>query len=88
MSILNNAIKGWLNAGLGLVLPEVCQLCCTARATPAQGYVCEGCRAKVQLLSGRSARDVVGLTKGILPLRLNVRTAARWNCTSSQHGLR
>jgi len=50
MRILNDAVKGWLNAGLGWIYPEVCQLCRTARATPAEGYVCEGCRAGVQFI--------------------------------------
>jgi len=44
------AMKGWLNAGLGLVYPEVCQLCGEARATPAEGFVCGGCRAKVRFI--------------------------------------
>ncbi len=39
-----------MNAVLGLVYPEVCQLCGAARAAPAQGYVCTGCRAKVRFI--------------------------------------
>jgi ComF family protein len=50
MSILNNVAKGWLNAGLGLIYPEVCQLCGRTRATPAEGYVCGGCRAKARFI--------------------------------------
>jgi competence protein ComFC len=50
MSKLSECLTSWLNAGVGLVYPEVCQLCGTARATPAQGYVCEGCRAKVKFI--------------------------------------
>jgi ComF family protein len=50
MNILNVAVKGWLNAGLGLLYPEVCQLCGRTRATPAEGYVCGGCRAKVRFI--------------------------------------
>ena len=45
-----DSVKGWLNAGLGLLYPEVCQLCREARATPAEGYVCGGCRAKVRFI--------------------------------------
>jgi ComF family protein len=45
-----NSVKGWLNAGLGLIYPEVCQLCGGARATPAEGYVCDACRAKVRFI--------------------------------------
>ena len=50
MSVLNESVKSWLNAGLGLLYPEVCQLCRAARATPAEGYVCGDCRAKVRFI--------------------------------------
>src|ERR1035437_752083 len=50
MNILNDTVKGWLNAGLGLLYPEVCQLCGRTRATPAEGYVCGGCRGKVRFI--------------------------------------
>lgn len=40
----------WLNAGLGWLYPEICQLCGKARATPAEGYVCGGCRAEVRFI--------------------------------------
>jgi ComF family protein len=35
---------------LGLLYPEVCQLCGEARATPAEGYVCAGCRTKARFI--------------------------------------
>jgi ComF family protein len=50
MSVLTDSVMGWLNAGLGLLYPEVCQLCGEARATPAEGYVCGGCRARVRFI--------------------------------------
>jgi competence protein ComFC len=50
MSTLTDSAKCWLNAGLGLLYPEVCQLCREARATPAEGYVCCGCRAKARFI--------------------------------------
>ena len=50
MNVLSEEIRGWLNAGLGLLYPEVCQLCGEARATPAEGYVCAGCRAKARFI--------------------------------------
>ena len=50
MSALIDSAKCWLNAGLGLLYPEVCQLCREARATPGEGYVCGGCRAKVRFI--------------------------------------
>src|SRR4029077_5311546 len=50
MSAVAEPIKGWLNAGLGFIYPEVCQLCGDARATPAEGYVCAGCRAEAQFI--------------------------------------
>jgi competence protein ComFC len=45
-----NSVKGWLNAWLGWIYPEVCQLCGGARATPAEGYVCDACRAKARFI--------------------------------------
>ena len=50
MNVLRDKAKAWLNAGLGLLYPEVCQLCGEARATPAEGYVCGGCRAKARFI--------------------------------------
>lgn len=35
---------------MGLVYPEVCQLCGAARATPAEGFVCDSCRTKVRFI--------------------------------------
>jgi ComF family protein len=43
-------VKAWLNTGLGLLYPEVCQLCRKARATPAENFVCAGCRARVRFI--------------------------------------
>ena len=42
MNVLRDKAKSWLNAGLGLLYPEVYQLCREARATPAESYVCDG----------------------------------------------
>src|ERR1051325_2625164 len=42
------ALKGWLNAGLNFLYPEICQTCGNQRATPAQGFVCGTCRAQVR----------------------------------------
>jgi competence protein ComFC len=50
MNAVTDAVKGWLNAGLALVYPEVCQLCGAARATPGEGFVCGSCRAKVRFI--------------------------------------
>ena len=40
-------LRGWAEAGLGLLYPEVCQLCGAARALPAEGYVCRACQRRV-----------------------------------------
>jgi competence protein ComFC len=48
--VVTESLRVWLNAGLALVYPEVCQLCRTARATPAEGFVCCGCRSKVKFV--------------------------------------
>jgi ComF family protein len=50
MSILAESVQGWLNAGLGWLYPEVCQLCGGTRATPAEGYVCGGCQAQARFI--------------------------------------
>jgi competence protein ComFC len=43
-----HSLRAWLNAGLGFVYPEICQLCKTARAGPQEGFVCRECRAQVR----------------------------------------
>jgi competence protein ComFC len=50
MSVLAGSVRGWLNAGLGLIYPEVCQICGMARATPAEGYACGDCQAKARFI--------------------------------------
>jgi competence protein ComFC len=50
MNAVAESLRGWLNAGLSLVYPEVCQLCGVARATPAEGFVCGSCRGKVRFV--------------------------------------
>jgi len=50
VNALRDSVKSWLNAGLGLLYPEICQLCHAARATPAQGYVCGDCRANARFI--------------------------------------
>ena len=37
-----------MNAGLGLLYPEICQFCRAARATPRESFICAGCRAGVR----------------------------------------
>ena len=50
MSALLELGKGWLNAGLGFLYPEVCQLCGEQRATPEECFVCEQCKARVRFI--------------------------------------
>jgi competence protein ComFC len=50
LGALADSVRGWLNAGLGWFYPEVCQLCGEARATPAESFVCSGCRAAVRFV--------------------------------------
>ncbi|MEI6780812.1 MAG: ComF family protein [Verrucomicrobiota bacterium] len=50
LGAFTDSLRVWLNAGLAFVYPEVCQLCGAARATPAEGYVCGGCLAKVRYI--------------------------------------
>ena len=42
--------KRWLEAGLRFFYPEVCQLCREERATPAEGFVGERCRAEARFI--------------------------------------
>jgi ComF family protein len=49
-STLLSSVTDWLNAGLGFIYPEVCQLCGEARATPAECFVCAACLRKVQFV--------------------------------------
>jgi competence protein ComFC len=50
MNLLSLTAGRWVNAALGFFYPEVCQFCGEARATPDEGYVCEGCRHKVRFI--------------------------------------
>src|ERR1700744_302542 len=43
-------IRDWLRAGLGLVYPEVCQLCRVRRAGVDEGLVCAPCRWQVRFI--------------------------------------
>src|SRR6478609_7140961 len=47
MNNVLQSLQGWLNAGLGLLYPEICQICTQNRAIPAEGFVCNECRAQV-----------------------------------------
>jgi competence protein ComFC len=44
------ALKCWLNAGLGFLYPECCQLCGLRRATPEEGFVCERCYSSASFI--------------------------------------
>jgi ComF family protein len=44
------SVAAWVNAGLGLIYPEVCQLCEKARATPGEGFLCARCRGRVRFV--------------------------------------
>ena len=50
MLSLPKSSVGWINACLGFLYPEVCQLCHDNRATPAEGFVCKKCRARVKFI--------------------------------------
>ncbi len=41
---------GWLQAGLGLVYPEICQLCHRHRAAARDGFVCAHCWSQVRFI--------------------------------------
>lgn len=43
-------IPGWLNRGLALLYPEVCQLCHAEPATPREGFVGRQCWSQVRFI--------------------------------------
>jgi ComF family protein len=50
MATLTGSVQSWLNAGLGLVYPEICQLCKSERATARDGLVCPQCWSHVRFI--------------------------------------
>ncbi|MEO7299639.1 MAG: ComF family protein [Verrucomicrobiota bacterium] len=42
--------RKWINAGLSLFYPEVCQICAGQRATPKEGFVCADCWRNVRFI--------------------------------------
>jgi competence protein ComFC len=40
----------WIERGLALIYPDVCQLCATRAATAAEGYVCSRCQRGVRFV--------------------------------------
>ena len=50
MRALAAPIREWVDVGLGLIYPPVCQICEKFRATAAEGFVCGTCRKDVQPL--------------------------------------
>ncbi len=48
--MLAGKIQVWLDAALGLVYPEVCQLCETERARSREGLVCRKCWARIRFI--------------------------------------
>src|SRR5665213_3384952 len=50
MATLTGSVQSWLNAGLGLVYPEICQLCHSHRAVARDGLVCPQCWSQVHFI--------------------------------------
>ncbi len=50
MSTAFPPVKRWLDAGLGFLYPEVCQLCRLDRATAAEGFLCPACWQKLRFI--------------------------------------
>jgi ComF family protein len=51
MSALGQIARAAWNAGLGLIYPEVCQLCGEFRASPSESFVCQSCRDDVRWIA-------------------------------------
>jgi competence protein ComFC len=43
-------VKRWIEAGLGFLYPNVCQLCQKEPATAGEGYVCARCKEEVHFI--------------------------------------
>lgn len=43
-------VQGWLNSGLALVYPEICQVCKDEPATPREGFVGSKCWSQVRFI--------------------------------------
>ena len=50
MTTVAGKMHEWLSAGLGLVYPEVCQLCHGGRAALGEGLVCDRCRSEIRFI--------------------------------------
>ena len=50
MTTVAGKIQPWLDAGLGLFYPEVCQLCTAERATAREGFVGPQCWSQVRFI--------------------------------------
>jgi ComF family protein len=50
MTLADGKHQSWLNAGLGLLYPEVCQLCHKQRAVARDGFVCSSCWSHVRFI--------------------------------------
>lgn len=46
-----NLARDWLDASLSFVFPSVCQICADARATAAEGYVCQACWRNLRFIA-------------------------------------
>ena len=50
MTTVASQLQNLLPAGLGLIYPEICQLCKTASAPAADGFVCAQCWSQVRFI--------------------------------------
>jgi competence protein ComFC len=50
MTLADGKRQSWLNAGLGLLYPEICQLCHQQRAVARDGFVCSQCWSHVRFI--------------------------------------
>lgn len=50
MSALAQSLSRFVDAGLNLIYPAVCQICREERATKDESYICTSCRKKVRVI--------------------------------------
>lgn len=50
MRLMFRQTQNWLQAGMALIYPEICQICHRQRATPREGFVCAQCWSQVRFI--------------------------------------
>jgi len=77
-------LKRWLDATLGFIYPEACQICGHEHATASEGFVCGHCSRKVRRIEPPFCKRCGLPFDGDLSGLSNARIARRWICVSAR----